>query len=132
MSESENYKRGMKIRRDVLGDAHVDRATATMTDFDADFQTFIAENAWGSVWSRPHITRRERSMLTIALLAAGGHLEEVALHARAAKNTGATMQDLCEVMMHVAVYTGVPAANAAIARIKKEYAAVSDRESAGS
>ena len=88
--ESERYKAGMAVRRQVLGDAHVDRASAQMTEFDADFQTFITEGAWGSVWSRPGFTLRERSIVTIALLAALGQDEEVAMHVRATANTGAT------------------------------------------
>ncbi len=110
---------GMAVRRSVLGDAHVDRAEANKTSFDADFQTFITEGAWGTLWSRPNLTRRERSIVTLALLAALGHHEEVAMHARAARNTGATLADIREALMHVAVYAGVPAANTAI-RIVKE------------
>ena len=109
---------GMATRRSVLGDAHVDRAAAQATAFDADFQAFITEGAWGSVWSRPGLTLRERSLITIALLAAGGHDEEVALHVRATRNTGASAADILEAMLHVAVYAGVPAANHAI-RIAK-------------
>ena len=118
------FETGMAVRRAVLGAAHVDRATAAITDFDAPFQRFITEGAWGSVWSRPHLTRRERSVVTIALLAALGHDEEVAMHVRATQNTGATPQDIAEALMHVAVYAGVPAANRAI-RIAK--AALSER-----
>lgn len=116
------FARGMATRRAVLGDAHVDAAEASQTDFDAPFQVFITENAWGNVWSRPHWTRRERSMVTIALLAALGHDEELALHVRATRNTGASEADLREAMMHVAIYAGVPAANHAIKLIKKTYA----------
>jgi 4-carboxymuconolactone decarboxylase len=105
--------RGTRTRRAVLGDAHVDAATAATTDFDADFQQFITETAWESVWSRPGLTARERSLITIALLAAGGHDEELALHVRATVNTGATPEDIRESLLHVAVYTGVPAANRA-------------------
>ncbi len=105
----------MLTRRAVLGDAHVDRAEARKTDFDADFQRFITEGAWGSLWSRPGLTRRERSLLTIALLAALGHDEELALHVRATRNTGASPEDIKEALLHVAVYAGVPAANRAFA-----------------
>lgn len=122
MSESERYRTGMAIRREVLGDAHVDRATAQMTDFDADFQTFITETAWGSLWSRSSFTRRERSIVTIALLAALGQDEEVAMHVRATRNTGATKEDIREALMHVAVYAGIPAANHAFKIVKKAYA----------
>ena len=109
----------MLIRRAVLGDAHVDRAEARKTDFDADFQRFITEGAWGSLWSRPGLTRRERSLLTITLLAALGHDEELALHVRATRNTGASPEDVKEALLHVAVYAGVPAANRAFAVARK-------------
>ncbi|KAB0265867.1 4-carboxymuconolactone decarboxylase [Microvirga brassicacearum] len=119
---SERYKTGMNVRRKVLGDAHVDRASAQMTDLDADFQTFITEGAWGSVWSRPNFTLRERSIVTIALLAALGQDDEVAMHVRATANTGATKDDIREALMHVAVYAGVPAANHAFKIVKKVFA----------
>ena len=121
-SKSERYKAGMAVRRRVLGDAHVDRASAQMTEFDTDFQTFITEGAWGSVWSRPNFTLRERSIVTIALLAALGQDEEVAMHVRATRNTGATKEDIREALLHVAVYAGVPAANHAFKIVKKAYA----------
>lgn len=116
------FAQGMETRRAVLGDAHVDGAEASQTEFDAPFQALITEGAWGAVWSRPHWTKRERSMVTIALLAALGHDEEVAMHVRATRNTGATEADLREAMMHVAIYAGVPAANHAIKIIKRTYA----------
>jgi 4-carboxymuconolactone decarboxylase len=112
----------MATRRAVLGDAHVDRAEANKTPFDAAFQAFITEGAWGSVWSRPGLTRRERSMITIALLAALGHEEEVAMHVRATVNTGASMDDVTEALLHVAVYAGVPAANRAFKAAKQAFA----------
>jgi 4-carboxymuconolactone decarboxylase len=105
---------GIAIRRKVLGDAHVDRAEAAKTTLDADFQTFITEGAWGSVWSRPGLTLRERSLLTLTLLAALGNHEELAMHIRATARTGATPQDVLEAMLHVAVYAGVPRANHAL------------------
>ncbi|MCM2505471.1 4-carboxymuconolactone decarboxylase [Aureimonas altamirensis] len=108
----------MATRRQVLGDAHVDRASAAITDFDRAFQTFITEGAWGTVWTGAQLTRRERSLVTIALLAALGHGEEVAMHVRATRNTGASEADIAEALMHVAVYAGVPAANSAF-RIAK-------------
>jgi len=117
---ADHFDDGMKTRRAVLGDAHVDRAEAGKTSFDADFQTFITEGAWGSVWSRPGLTRRERSLITIALLAALGHDEEVAMHVRATANTGATPDDIREALLHVAVYAGVPAANRAFRIAKQE------------
>ena len=111
----------MKTRRNVLGDAHVDRAAAAKTAFDAPFQEMITEGAWGTVWSRPQLTLRERSMLTLALLAASGNFEEIAMHVRATANTGATPQDLMEAMLHVAVYCGVPKANHAIKIMKTTF-----------
>lgn len=116
---SDRYETGMATRRRVLGDAHVDRAEAAKTAFDADFQTFITEGAWGSVWSRPGLSPRERSLLTLALLAGLGNHEEFAMHIRATARTGATPEDVLEAMLHVAVYAGVPRANHAI-RIAKE------------
>lgn len=116
MSESgDRYRAGMQVRRSVLGDAHVDRAEASKSALDADFQRYITESAWGSVWARGHLTARERSMLTIALLGALGHEHELAMHVRATRNTGATLEDVREVLLHVAVYAGVPAANRAYA-----------------
>jgi 4-carboxymuconolactone decarboxylase len=116
------FDKGMKTRRAVLGDAHVDRANATKTPFDEDFQAFITEGAWGSVWARPGLTRRERSLITLALIAAGGHDEEVAMHVRATENTGASPDDIKEALLHVAVYAGVPAANRAFKIAKVELA----------
>ena len=117
--QSDRFKTGMAVRRSVLGDDHVDRAEAAKTSFDEDFQQFITEGAWGSVWSRPGLTKRERSLVTIALLAALGHDDEVAMHVRATSNTGATEDDLKEILLHVAVYAGVPAANNAIKIVKQ-------------
>lgn len=119
MSVESAYERGMKVRRAVLGDAHVDRATARTTPLDADFQRFITEGAWGSVWSRPGLSRRERSLVVVALMAALGHEEELAMHLRATRNTGASPTDIAETLLMVAVYAGVPAANTAF-RIAKE------------
>ncbi|WP_210401966.1 MULTISPECIES: 4-carboxymuconolactone decarboxylase [Thioclava] len=116
---SDRYEAGMETRRRVLGDAHVNKADACKTEFDAPFQEFITEGAWGSVWSRPDLTPRERSIVTIALLAAQGNHEEIAMHTRATANTGATPADLREAMLHVAVYAGVPRANHAIKIIKE-------------
>jgi 4-carboxymuconolactone decarboxylase len=119
--KSDRFEAGMAVRRSVLGDVHVDRAEAAKTPFDEDFQRFITEGAWGSVWTRPGFTRRERSLVTIALLAALGHDEEVAMHVRATANTGASEDDLKEVLLHVAVYAGVPAANRAIKIVKRTF-----------
>ncbi len=125
---SKRFTQGMATRRSVLGDAHVDRASAAMTDFDEPFQTFITEGAWGSVWSRSQLTKRERSIVTIALLAALGHHEEVAMHARATANTGASAEDIREALLHVAVYAGVPAANTAFRIVKKAFADMANAE----
>ena len=125
MAEEERpdrYQQGMATRRAVLGDAHVDRAEAAKTEFDQPFQELITEAAWGHVWSRPNWTKRERSIVTIALLAALGHHAELAMHVRATENTGATRDDIREAMLHVAIYAGVPAANHAIKLISQVYA----------
>lgn len=121
-ADADRFEQGMATRRAVLGDNHVEAATARMTGFDADFQRFITEGAWGSVWSRPALSKRERSMITIALLAALGHDEEVAMHVRATVNTGCSPQDIQEALLHVAVYAGVPAANRAFRIAKDELA----------
>ena len=115
---SNRYRQGMATRRAVLGDRHVDNAEKNKSAFDEPFQDLITEAAWGHVWSRPEWSKRERSIVTIALLAALGHDEEVAMHVRATANTGATPEDLREAMLHVALYAGVPAANHAIKIIK--------------
>ena len=128
--KSQRYDEGMATRRSVLGAVHVDRASAAMSAFDEPFQTFITEGAWGSVWSRPQLTKRERSIVTIALLAALGHDEEVAMHARATANTGATPEDVREALLHVAVYAGVPAANRAFKIVKKTYVEMADAKKA--
>ena len=123
---SDTFERGMKTRREVLGDAHVDRAEAAKTDFDLPFQTLITEGPWGTVWSSDAISRRERSMLTLALLAATGNFEEIPMHIRATANTGATKEDVMEVFQHVAIYAGVPKANHAIKLAKATYAEMED------
>lgn len=115
--------RGAATRRRVLGRTHVDRAEAGATDLDAPFQALITEAAWGHVWSRGTITLRERSMLTVALLAALGCEEELALHLRATRRTGASEADVMEALLHVAIYAGVPRANAAVRLAKAVFAA---------
>ena len=110
----DRYDDGMSIRRRVLGDAHVDAAEKAKSDFDAAFQTLITEAAWGGVWARDTLPLRERSMLTIALLAAGGNYAEIPMHIRATANTGASPADVIEALLHVAIYAGVPKANRAI------------------
>ena len=115
---------GAVTRRKVLGDAHVDRAQAATTPFDAPFQALITDAAWGHVWSRNTITLRERSMLTIALLAGLGNDHELALHIRATRNTGASEADVMEALLHVAIYAGVPRANHAVRVAKDTFAAM--------
>lgn len=119
----DRFEAGMRVRRSVLGDAHVDRAEARKTALDADFQRFITEGAWGSVWTRPGLDRPTRSVLTLAILASLGHWEEFAMHVRASRNTGAKPETIAEALFHVAVYAGVPAANRAFAILKEELAA---------
>ena len=126
--QADRYGVGMATRRAVLGDAHVDRAEAAKTEFDRPFQELITEAAWGHVWSRPNWSKRERSMVTIALLAALGHYDEVAMHVRATANTGASREDICEAMLHVAIYAGVPAANHAIKIIKQVFDEMDGKE----
>lgn len=130
-ANEDRFAKGMKVRRSVLGDAHVERATAAATDFDRDFQAFITEGAWGSVWSRPGLTPRDRSLITLALLAAAGHDEEVAMHLRATANTGATPEEVKEALLHVAVYAGVPYANRAFKIAKRVYAEMADEVGVG-
>jgi 3-oxoadipate enol-lactonase / 4-carboxymuconolactone decarboxylase len=115
----DRYADGLAVRKQVLGEAHVARASSAITAFDRDFQHYITENAWGGVWTRPHFDRRTRSLLTLAILAALGHHEEFRLHVRATRNTGATPEDVAEMLLHVAVYAGIPAANSAV-RLAKE------------
>ena len=126
---TDKHDAGMKVRRAVLGDAHVDRATASETEFDSAFQTLITEAAWGTVWASDAISRRERSMITLALLAATKNFAEIPMHSRATANTGATRQDVIEVFQHVAIYAGVPAANHAIALAKQTYAEMEEEQS---
>ena len=126
----ETFKQGMKVRRAVLGDAHVDRATADQTPFDADFQRFITETAWGDVWSRPGLDRKTRHLLTIAMLAALGKEGELAMHIRATRNTGVTADELKEAFLQVAIYAGIPAANTAFATAKRVFSERSEKETA--
>jgi 4-carboxymuconolactone decarboxylase len=118
---SDRYADGMKIRRKVLGDTHVDAAEANESAFEEPFQTLITEAAWGNVWARDTLALRERSMLTIALLAATGNFDEIAMHIRATANTGASPEDVMEALLHVAVYAGVPRANHAIKIARQTY-----------
>ncbi|PTQ75562.1 4-carboxymuconolactone decarboxylase [Celeribacter persicus] len=125
---SEKFDQGMKTRREVLGDAHVDRAEAAKTEFDLPFQSLITEGAWGTVWSSDKISRRERSMLTIALLAATGNFEEIPMHIRATVRTGASKDDVAEALQHVAIYAGVPKANHALKLAKQTYAEMEETQ----
>ena len=118
---SERYDNGMKVRRRVLGDAYVDRAEAGKTAFEAPFQTLITEGAWGTVWASDGISERERSMLTLALLAALGNFDEIPMHIRATARTGASKQDVLEAFQHVAIYAGVPRANQALKLARQTY-----------
>jgi 4-carboxymuconolactone decarboxylase len=114
-SEDSAYDRGMKVRREVLGDEHVDRAIGRTTEFTADFQDFITRYAWGEVWARPALDRRTRSCITLTALVALGRLDELELHVRAAVRNGLTESEIREVFLQSAVYCGVPAANSAFA-----------------
>jgi 4-carboxymuconolactone decarboxylase len=109
------YEEGMRVRREVLGDEHVDRAIANTTDFTAAFQEFITRYAWGSVWTRDGLDRRTRSAITLAVLTALGREHELEMHVRAARTNGLTPEEISEVLLHTAIYAGVPAANAAFA-----------------
>ncbi len=113
MDERERHERGMKVRRAVLGDAYVDAAVARQTPLTREFQDFLTRAAWGEVWDRPGLPRHTRSLLTIAMLVALNRPEELQLHMRAAKNNGVTPEEIKEVLLHTAIYCGVPAANAA-------------------
>ncbi len=119
---TDRYAKGMEVRRRVLGDAHVERAEAGKTALDAPFQELITEGAWGNVWASDAISPRERSMLTLALLAATGNFEEIAMHVRATARTGASPRDVMEAFQHVAIYAGVPRANHAIKIAKAVFA----------
>jgi 4-carboxymuconolactone decarboxylase len=111
----DTHDRGMEVRREVLGDAHVDRAIERTTDFTADFQDLITRYAWGEIWARPGLDRRARSLITLAMLVALGREEELAMHVRAALGNGVTPEEISEVVLQCAIYCGVPAANGAFA-----------------
>ena len=113
MNERERHATGMRVRREVLGDAHVDRAEAVKSELDAEFQDLITRYAWGEIWTRPGLPRHTRSLLTIGLIIALNRGEELRLHLQAARNNGVTPEDIREVLLHCAVYCGVPAANSA-------------------
>jgi 4-carboxymuconolactone decarboxylase len=121
MSDDEQYEQGMQVRREVLGDAHVDRAIANTTDFTAPFQEFITSYAWGGAWSRGVLDRKTRSVITLSALTALGRENEIALHVRAALRNGLTKEEIGEIFIHTAVYAGVPVANAAFAIAQKVF-----------
>ncbi len=109
------HERGMRVRREVLGDDHVDAAIERTTSFTADFQDLITRYAWGEIWTRPGLDRRQRSCITLTALVALGRLEELEMHVHAARRNGLTVDEIKEVLLHSAIYCGVPAANAAFA-----------------
>ena len=113
MNEDERYERGLDVRREVLGEAHVARSLENRTELTTEFQDFITRYAWGEIWTRDGLPRHTRSMLTIAMMVALNRSEELALHLRAAKNSGVTRDQIKEVLMQTAIYCGVPAANSA-------------------
>ena len=126
MSEKDLFLLGLKIRREVLGDDYVDVALSASTDFNGDFQRYITSSAWGAVWGRDTLSKRDRSLITICQLAALGHHEELALHIRATKNTGLSREDIKEALIQVAVYSGVPAANSAYRVANKVFKEIDD------
>lgn len=113
MNDKERYDNGLKVRREVLGDAHVERTLTNRTPFNTDFQEFITRYAWGDIWARPGLPRHTRSLITLALMAALNRGDEFKMHVRAAFNNGVTRDEINEVLMHTALYAGLPAANAA-------------------
>ncbi len=125
---SDRHATGMQVRREVRGDAQVDRAEAQISDLDRPFQDLITVSAWGTVWASDGITRRERSMLTLALLAAMGNWEEIPMHIRATARTGASKRDVLEAFQHVAIYCGVPKANHALKIARDTYAEMEAQE----
>ncbi|ARJ04316.1 3-oxoadipate enol-lactonase [Cnuibacter physcomitrellae] len=125
-SDRARFDRGMRVRREVLGDAHVDAATARITPETAAFQEFITRYAWGEVWDRPNLDRRARSVATLASLVTGGHHAEITMHVRAALRNGLTRDQITEVMLHTALYAGLPAANAALALARDVFASLDD------
>ena len=121
------YEAGLAVRRRVLGDAHVKRSLENATAFDQDFQDLVTRHAWGDIWTRPGLDHRTRSLITIAMLAAGGRHEELNLHIRATRNTGATPDEVKEVLLQVAVYAGMPAANSAFRIAKTAFEEMADK-----
>ena len=128
MDDRERYENGMKVRRAVLGDAHVDRSLAKRNDFNEEFQALITRYAWGEIWTRSGLPRHTRSLLTIGLMVALNRPDEFKLHLRAAFNNGVTRDEIREVLLHCAVYAGVPAANAAFHMAEDVFAAMESRD----
>jgi 4-carboxymuconolactone decarboxylase len=126
MDDAERAERGMKVRREVLSDAHVDRAVAGTTPFTEPFQDFITRYAWGDIWSRPGLSRPERSSVTLAILAALQHEDELALHVKAARRNGLSAEQIQEILLQVAVYAGVPVANRAFPIAQRALAEVDE------
>jgi 3-oxoadipate enol-lactonase/4-carboxymuconolactone decarboxylase len=131
-SDADRHAQGMQVRRAVLGDAHVDRAVANTTEFTAPFQDFITRYAWGDVWTRPGLDRRTRSVITLTVLTALGHENELAMHVRAAVRNGLSADEIGEVLLHTAVYAGVPAANTALAVAQRVLAEIAAEPAPGS
>jgi 4-carboxymuconolactone decarboxylase len=128
MDERERYERGMSVRREVLGDAHVDRSLSQLSDFNGEFQDLITRYAWGEIWTRPGLDRRTRSLITLSMLVALNRPEEFRMHVRAAVQNGVTPQDMKEVLLQSAIYCGLPAANSAF-HVAEEVLAAMDRKS---
>ncbi|HEY2422817.1 MAG TPA: 4-carboxymuconolactone decarboxylase [Chthoniobacterales bacterium] len=127
MDEKERYQKGLETRREVLGKEHVDRAQANLTEFNAPFQEFITRYAWGEIWERAGLTRRERSLITLAMLVALNREPEFRMHIRAALNNGVTTEEIREVLIHAGIYCGLPAANAAIQAAEQVIKETKDR-----
>jgi 4-carboxymuconolactone decarboxylase len=121
-TQQEVYDAGMTVRREVLGDAHVDRANAKTDDFTADFQEMITRIAWGGIWTRPGLSRQMRSAVTITAMVAHGHWEELAMHVRAALGNGLSREEIKEILLQTAIYCGVPAANSAFKTAQEVFA----------
>jgi len=130
MNDDQRREAGMKVRREVLGDEHVDRAVSSTTDFNREFQDFITRNAWGEIWTRPGLPRHTRSLLTLAMMVALNRPEEFRMHVRAAVNNGVTRDEIKEVLLQTAIYCGVPAANSAFHVAAEVFAEAEKREAA--
>jgi 4-carboxymuconolactone decarboxylase len=129
MDEQKRYENGLTVRREVLGDRHVDRAQANLNDFSEDFQNLITRYAWGEIWTRPGLPRHTRSLMTICMMVALNREEELKLHLRAASNNGVTREEIREALLQTAIYCGVPAANSAFALAQKVFAEMDAEQS---